>query len=50
MIILEFKNISYFNKEFDYIEFERIKNLMPFIVCFTFDGQDIVNIEEFIIM
>ncbi|WP_142413878.1 histidine phosphatase family protein [Hathewaya massiliensis] len=42
--------INYFNKEFDYIEFERIKNLMPFIVCFTFDGQGIVNIEEFIIM
>ncbi|SNX54450.1 histidine phosphatase family protein [Thermoanaerobacterium sp. RBIITD] len=40
--------INYFNKEFGYTEFERIKNLMPFIVCFTFDGQDIMNIEEFI--
>lgn len=41
--------INHFNKEFGYSEFERIKNLMPFIVCFTFDGQDIVNIEEFIL-
>lgn len=41
--------IEDFNKEFDYIEFERIKNLMQFIVCFTFNGKDIVNIEEFII-
>jgi len=41
--------INYFNKEFGYTEFERIKNLMPFIVCFTFDGQDIMNIEEFIL-
>lgn len=39
--------INHFNKDFGYAEFERIKNLMPFIVCFTFDGQDIVNIEEF---
>ncbi|WKV07493.1 histidine phosphatase family protein [Thermoanaerobacterium sp. CMT5567-10] len=40
--------INYFNKEFDYAEFEKIKDLMPFIVCFTFDGQDILNIEKFI--
>lgn len=39
--------INYFNKEFGYSGFERIKDLMPFIVCFTFDGEDIMNIEEF---
>lgn len=39
--------INHYNKKFDYTEFERIKDLMPFIVCFTFDGQAIINIEEF---
>jgi len=39
--------INYFNKKFDYTEFERIKHLMPFIVCFTFDGKYVMNIEEF---
>ncbi|MFL0247234.1 histidine phosphatase family protein [Candidatus Clostridium stratigraminis] len=39
--------INYFNKEFRYADFERIKDLMPFIVCFTFEGQAIINIEEF---
>lgn len=41
--------INYFNKEFDYNHFERIKHIMPFIVGFTFEGKDIVNIEEFIV-
>lgn len=41
--------INYYNKKFDYIEFERIKDFMPFIVCFTFGGQAIINIEEFIL-
>lgn len=41
--------INYFNKEFGYADFERIKDLMPFIVCFTFEGQAIINIEEFIL-
>ena len=39
--------INYFNKEFGYSGFERIKSLMPFIVCFTFDGLAVVNIDEF---
>lgn len=41
--------INYFNKKFGYAEFERVKYLMPFIVCFTFNGRDIINIEEFIL-
>lgn len=41
--------INYFNREFGYADFERIKNLMPFVVCFTFEGQAIINIEEFIL-
>jgi 2,3-bisphosphoglycerate-dependent phosphoglycerate mutase len=41
--------INYFNKAFGYTEFERIKNLMPFILCFTFDGQDVADIEEFVL-
>jgi 2,3-bisphosphoglycerate-dependent phosphoglycerate mutase len=41
--------INYFNKKFTYDEFVRIKDLMPFIVCFTFNGKQIVNIEEFVL-
>lgn len=41
--------INYFNREFGYTDFERIKDLMPFIVCFTFEGEAIINIEEFIL-
>jgi 2,3-bisphosphoglycerate-dependent phosphoglycerate mutase len=39
--------INYFSREFDYSQFERIKNLMPFIVCFTFEVKDMINIQEF---
>lgn len=39
--------INYYNKNFNYNEFERIKELMPFIVCISFDGEDVVKIEEF---
>ena len=41
--------INHFNKDFGYSEFERIKDLMPLIVCFTFDGQELINIEEIIL-
>jgi 2,3-bisphosphoglycerate-dependent phosphoglycerate mutase len=41
--------INYFNKEFGDADFERIKDLMPFIVCFTFEGQAMINVEEFIL-
>lgn len=41
--------ISYFDKNFNYNEFERIKNFMPFVVCISFDGEDVIRIEEFIL-
>ena len=39
--------INYYNKDFNYSEFERIKELMPFIICISFDEQDVLKIEEF---
>lgn len=39
--------INYYDKSFDYSQFERIKNRMPFIVCIEFDGTSSINIEEF---
>jgi len=41
--------INYFDNRFNFSEFDRIKNIMPLIVCFTFDGRDIKKIEEFIL-
>lgn len=41
--------INYFKKDFGYYEFERIKDIMPLIVCFTFEGQEGVSIEEIIL-
>jgi len=41
--------INYYDESFDYTEFERIKSFMPFIVCINFDGDNIINIEEFIL-
>jgi 2,3-bisphosphoglycerate-dependent phosphoglycerate mutase len=41
--------INYYDKKFDYSQFERIKNLMPFVVCMQFDGTSLVRIEEFIL-
>lgn len=39
--------INYFDKSFGYNEFERIKNLMPWIVEFTFDGDTCVKIKDY---
>lgn len=39
--------INYFDKKFDYTEFERIKNFMPFIACITFHGENVIKVEEF---
>lgn len=41
--------INYYNKNFNYDEFERIKFVMPLIVCIEFKGKEAVKIEEFII-
>lgn len=39
--------INYFDKKFDYEQFERIIDLMPFIVCVEFDGTTALKIQEF---
>lgn len=39
--------INYFIKEFDYIAFERIKDIMPWVVCIEFEGDTLVKIEEY---
>lgn len=41
--------INYFDNNFNYNEFERIKSFMPFIVCISFDGEDVIKIEEYIL-
>ena len=40
--------INYYDENFDYAQFERIKHRMPYIVCITFDGDNAVSIEEFL--
>lgn len=39
--------IHHFRPEFGFAEFERIRPLMPWIVHFTFDGNQCVSIEEY---
>lgn len=39
--------INYYDKNFDYKEFQRIRYYMPFIISITFEGQAVVKIEEF---
>lgn len=41
--------INFYNKNFKYEEFYRIKGFMPFVVCMEFEGMTIKNIEEFIV-
>lgn len=41
--------INYYDKDFDYREFIRIKDLMPFIICLSFDGECFAKAEEFIL-
>lgn len=38
--------INYFNTSFGYADYEYIRPKMPFIVCFTFDGERFVKMEE----
>lgn len=37
--------INYYDKRFGYNEFRRIKNVMPWIVQFDFEGMDIKSIQ-----
>lgn len=39
--------INYFDNTFGYNEFEEIRNLMPWIVCFIFDGDKCVEINKY---
>jgi 2,3-bisphosphoglycerate-dependent phosphoglycerate mutase len=41
--------INYFDKGYGYKEFERIKNIMPYIVCMVFEEVELKEIKEFII-
>ncbi len=38
--------INYYDKSFGYSEFEKIRNLMPWIVKMTFAGKDCVKMEQ----
>ncbi len=39
--------INYYDGDFGYEDFERIKGLMPWIVRFRFDGKDCIAIDEY---
>lgn len=39
--------INYFDSSFGYENFMRVKGLMPWLVKFTFDGNNCVGIEEY---
>ena len=39
--------LNHYNDKFEYSEFQRIKNYMPFIVCVDFLGQEVIKVEEF---
>lgn len=41
--------LNYYDKSFNYSQFERIKGYMPFIVCVEFKGVNVVKVEEFIV-
>lgn len=41
--------INYYDKNFDYNEFERIRPLMPHIVYINFEGDKATEIKEFIL-
>ena len=39
--------INYYDKSFGYSDFEEIKNIMPWIVKFTFDDITCVRIQKY---
>lgn len=41
--------IQYYNNNFRYEDFDRIKNFMPYILCIEFKDGKVMKIEEFII-
>lgn len=40
--------MNHYDEKFDYDQFERIKNLMPFAVCIEFEGMEAISMEEFV--
>ena len=38
--------INYYDKSFDYEDFEKIRNVMPLIVVFEFDGEKCISIKN----
>lgn len=38
--------INFFDPSFGYKDFEKIKTLMPWIVKFTFEGEECAEIEK----
>lgn len=38
--------INYFKPSFGFVDFQRIRTIMPWIVKFTFQGDELVHIEE----
>lgn len=39
--------INYYQPDFDYDCFEKIRKIMPWVVCFTFEGQNCIDIKQF---
>lgn len=39
--------INYYDKSFGYAEFQKIRGLMPWIVRFTFQGKDCIDIQQY---
>ncbi len=38
--------INYYDKTFGYDEFDAIRHLMPWVVQFTFDGKDLIQLKK----
>ena len=41
--------INYYDSTFGYEDFERIKNVMPWIACLCFEGERYLGREEYMI-
>ena len=39
--------INYFRRDFGFKDFEDIRTVMPWIVCFSFEGQQCIKIEAY---
>lgn len=39
--------INYYDKPFGYFDFEKIKNVMPWVVKFIFEGDVCIKIEKY---